>query len=181
MVDAYQTLEDRDNIDHVEASGPFICERPDAWLGTGYYFWDTNMEWAIEWGINSYEKKNKAFIIAKCKVDINNNCFDLLGSVFNQYELKEVMNAFIESEKVKDNQRLILPNIIQYMKNKGIFKYKSIRAADITNKVITFHFSKDERKREFMEINQRVQICVIANKEVVLPPFTVIYPEIYIT
>lgn len=180
MVDAFQTLEDKDNIDHVETSGPFKCTRPNAWLGDGYYFWDSNLEWAVEWGINGFEKKGKEFIIGKCIVDITNNCFDLFGSVFNQLELKEAMRVFIDSEKIKDNERLILPNIIQYMRNKGIFKYKSIRAADITNKVIAFHFSKNEFRKEFMEINQRVQICVIDKKDVVLPPFKVVYPEKYL-
>lgn len=181
MVDAYQTLEDRDNIDHVEASGPFPCTRSDAWLGFGYYFWDTNMDWAKEWGINSFERKGKQYIIGKCVVDITNQCFDLIGSVAHQMELMDVLETMKESGKFKHNHRRILPNIIEYMKRKGIFHYKSIRAGDVTNKVVKLHFSKREEKREYMLINQRVQICVIERKDVVLPPFTVVYPEIYLT
>ncbi len=86
MVDAYQTLEDRDNRDDVEASGPFICKRADAWLGDGYYLWDTNIQWAHEWGMNSFKRNGKEYLIGKCQVDTNNNCFDLVGSVANQQE-----------------------------------------------------------------------------------------------
>ena len=38
----YQTVEDRGNPDYVEQHGPFICTNKNAWLGEGYYFWDTN-------------------------------------------------------------------------------------------------------------------------------------------
>lgn len=181
MVDAYQTLEDKDNIDHVETSGPFKCTRPDAWLGHGYYFWDTNLDWAIEWGVNAFKKKNKEFIIGKCVVDITNNCFDLVGSVAHQIDLIDVLETLKESGKLKHYHRRILPNIIQYMKDKQIFGYKSIRAADVTSKVIRLHFSQKAERQEYMMINQRVQICVIEKKDVILPPFTVVYPEMYLT
>jgi hypothetical protein len=67
------------------------------------------------------------------------------------------------------------------MKNKQIFGYKSIRAADVTSKVIRLHFSQKAERQEYMMINQRVQICVIEKKDVILPPFTVVYPEMYLT
>lgn len=37
----YQTVEDRNNPDDVEQHGPFLCTNKMAWLGHGYYFWDT--------------------------------------------------------------------------------------------------------------------------------------------
>jgi hypothetical protein len=179
MVRGFQTLEDRDNIDHVETSGPFMCNRPDAWLGFGYYFWDTNIQWAKDWGHNSYKKKDKEFIIASCMINTE-NCFDLLGSVAHQMELIDAFEAFNESKKLKHYHRRILPNVIQYLKKKGVFEYKSIRACDNTNKIIKLHFSKNTEREEYMLINQRVQICVIEKKDVILRPFTVVFPEKYI-
>ena len=64
IVTGYQTLEDRDNIDHVETVGPFPCSRGDAWLSNGCYLWDTNMKWAIEWGQNSFGKKGRIEMLA---------------------------------------------------------------------------------------------------------------------
>lgn len=179
MVKGFQTLEDQDNIDEVETLGPFICTRSDAWLGHGYYLWDTNIQWAKDWGYHSYTKNDKEFIIASCMINIE-NCFDLFGSVAHQMELISAFEAFNESNKLKHNHRRILPNIIQYLKKKGIFEYKSIRACDNTNKIIKLHFSKNHEREEYMLINQRVQICVIERKDVILRPFTVIFPEKYI-
>ena len=55
----YQTLEDRSNIDYVEENGPFICRRNSAWLGIGYYYWDTFVDNAHLWGEKIYKKNNK--------------------------------------------------------------------------------------------------------------------------
>ena len=51
----YQTVEDRGNPDYVEQHGPFICTNKNAWLGEGYYFWDTIIELAHWWGNLCYK------------------------------------------------------------------------------------------------------------------------------
>ena len=48
VVEGYQTLEDKDNLDEVELDGPFPCRHKGAWLGFGSYLWDTRVDWAIE-------------------------------------------------------------------------------------------------------------------------------------
>lgn len=40
----YQTVEDRDNPDNIEAEGPFKCTRKDAWLGEYYNNSDGHQE-----------------------------------------------------------------------------------------------------------------------------------------
>lgn len=180
IVTAYQTLEDRDNIDEIETDGPYICTRRDAWLGTGYYFWDSNMDWAISWGENSYLRFQKEYVIGRCWIDLSQKCFDLLGNVAHQLELKEVIEVMKNSGKIRQGQRLIMPNIIEFLKRNEIFPYKSIRIGD-NNETIQIHFNDQKRKREYMLINQRVQICVIERKDVILQPFDVIYPERYLS
>lgn len=179
IITAYQTLEDKDNLDEIETDGPYECRRDDAWLGYGYYFWDTNMEWAIAWGENSYKRKNKEYLIGRCLLDLSKDCFDLMGNVSHQQDILQTIEVLKESGKLKENSKLILPNIISYLKLKGLFPYKSIRANDNYSKVVQMHFN--ERKWEYMFINQRVQVCVIDVKEVILRPFKVIYPDKYIT
>jgi len=178
IVEAYQTLEDKDNIDHIEMEGPFVCRRSGAWLGIGYYFWDTNMDWAIAWGENSYNNYNKDFIVAKCKLDLTNNCFDLVGNVKHQMELMQSMDVMLKSNKIKKDDEKILPYILIFMKRMGLFNFKSIRASDMHKNILKLHFKPG--KGEYMIINQRVQICVIEKKEVLLRPFSVIYPEKYL-
>ena len=178
IVKAYQTLEDKDNIDHIETEGPFECKRTGAWLGFGYYFWDTNMDWAIAWGENSYANIGKEFVVAECKLDLTDNCFDLVGNIQHQIDLKEVIEVMIRAKKIKSSDEAIVPNIILFMREKGIFPYKTIRAADMHRNVIKLYFKTG--KGEYMVINQRVQICVIEKKGVLLRPFSVVYPENYL-
>lgn len=178
IVEAYQTLEDKDNIDHIEAEGPFECRRKDAWLGFGYYFWDTNMDWAIAWGENSYKTYKKDFVIAKCQLDLTNNCFDLVGNVKHQMDLMQSMQVMIKSNKIKNEDEKIIPNILLFMKSMGLFDFKSIRASDMHKNILKLHFKTG--KGEYMIINQRVQICVIEKKDVLLRPFSVVYPENYL-
>ncbi len=181
VVEGYQTLEDKDNIDEVELDGPFPCRHKGAWLGIGCYLWDTRIDWAIDWGEFAYVREGKDFIIGRILVDLTYDCFDLLGSVRHQLDFQNVMKAFLESGKIKNEQERIVANAIEFMKNQGIFNFKSIRAADMKNaKKYYFRFDKETgRPKEYMMINQRAQICVIEKKGVLLHPFEVIYPEKY--
>ncbi len=124
IVEAYQTLEDKDNIDHIEMEGPFECKRSGAWLGIGYYFWDTNMDWAIAWGVNSYNVYKKDFVVAKCLLDLTDNCFDLVGNVKHQMELMQSMDVMLKSNKIKKDDEKILPYILLFMKRMGLFNFK---------------------------------------------------------
>ncbi|NIJ52335.1 hypothetical protein [Dyadobacter arcticus] len=174
IVTAYQTLEDKDNLDEIETEGPFKCTRSDAWLGYGFYFWDTNMKWAIAWGENSYTRRGKGYVVGRCEVDLSNRCFDLHGNVAHQLELKEIIEVLKRSGKFRTGNRLILSSILEFLKNEGLFEYKSIRIGD-NNDPLKIHFT--ERRGEFMVINQRVHICVIERKDVILHPFSIVYPE----
>ena len=49
----FQAIKDLDNPDEIEQNGPFKCRREDAWLGEGYYFWDSFVELAHWWGRES--------------------------------------------------------------------------------------------------------------------------------
>lgn len=178
IITAYQTLEDKDNIDEIETDGPFICTRADAWLGTGHYFWDTNLEWAISWGENSYKRNGKEYVIGRCQLDLSKSCFDLVGNVEHQMELQEVIDVLRSSGKLGATEDVLMPNLIQYLKLKGIFFYKAIRCNDNHDKVVQIYFKS--KRKEYMVINQRVQVCVIDKKEVILRPFAVIYPEKYL-
>lgn len=57
---------------------PVICRRKDAWLGNGYYFWDSDVD-AIHWG-NSSKTSTGYFEVYKANVD----CENVLDTVFNE-------------------------------------------------------------------------------------------------
>ncbi len=173
VIEAYQTLEDRNNYDFVLNNAPFKCTRKSAWLGEGYYFWDSEIKWAHQWGMNSYKKKSLDYIITKCKAKINRNCFDLFGSVNCQKEFREVIDVFKKDPKTKNLEDLNVPNVITYMKNAGIFEYDSIRAGDMNN-IYKVYFRKG---KEYTIVNQRVQICVINSKKTLTLPVDIVYPK----
>lgn len=171
IITAYQTLEDRDNIDEIETEGPFPCNRADAWLGQGYYFWDTNMKWAVIWGEQSYASKGKAYVIGRCQLLLDETCFDLVGNVQHQLDLTACIETLLKSGRIQEGQRLILPILLEFMKQNNIFDYASIRCYDTPPDIRQLHFG--EHRMEHMIINQRVQVCVIDRKAVLLPPFRV--------
>ena len=174
IVTGYYTLENKDNFDEIEVDGPFDCTHKGAWLGTGSYFWDTNIDWAHEWGDIGYRRRGKKYCITETKIDLSNNCFDLFGSVSSQQALMECIDLMIASGKLNNAKSAIIPNLIEFMKNQGIFTYSSIRAADMQRSIMRLRFRGD--RPEFMVINQRVQICVIHRKGVLLHPVKVIFP-----
>lgn len=83
----YQTVEDRENPDYVEQHGPFICTNKNAWLGEGYYFWDTIIELAHWWGNLCY--KDSGYIICQSACDDKlEKVFDLVGRPEHLIEMK---------------------------------------------------------------------------------------------
>ncbi|MDD4544978.1 MAG: hypothetical protein PHP27_04000 [Bacteroidales bacterium] len=171
FVNAYQTLEFRNNNNIVELYGPFKCERDIAWLGKGYYFWDTNIQLAKEWGNNAYIKSR--YIIGKCRLDLS-TCFDLFGNIEHQLEFKEVINL-VKSHNLFKEEQIIVPNLIEYMKLKGVFNYKSIRAKDekIQNEDNKVYFTCN--KKEYLTLGNRVQICVIDKRGVIKSKFKIVF------
>lgn len=176
IITAYQTLEDRDNIDEIEMDGPYKCTRSNAWLGHGYYFWDTNMDWAIGWGVTSFNKREMEFVIARCKLDLT-NCFDLVGNVQHQFDLMECIRVFKTSVKGSTRREPLIPELIEFLKRNNLFPYNSIRSSDNPDSRTVFYVSG---RNNFVVVNQRVQVCVIDKRNVLLRPFKVVYPEKYL-
>ena len=70
----YHTQEHRS----IELTEPVLCNRADAWLGRGYYFWYDILD-AREWGKNS-KKSFEYFEIYKSQLSKEN----ILDTVFNE-------------------------------------------------------------------------------------------------
>tara|TARA_A100000171_G_scaffold50492_1_gene62109 strand:+ start:1081 stop:1695 length:615 start_codon:yes stop_codon:yes gene_type:complete len=154
-ITAYQTLQDRENPDEIESNGPYKCRSANAWLGIGYYFWDSNIQWAHEWGEKSYSND---YIICEAGIVIDETCFDLVGNINHQMELIEIISLFKESGYLSDKGTVYLGQLIQLMKDRGVFDYKSIRAND--NKR-AFNLSFTKNNKEFTSLLKRTQICLV--------------------
>lgn len=176
IVAGYHTLEDKDNYDQIELEGPFDCTHKGAWLGRGSYFWDTNINWAHEWGDIGYKRRGKDYVITETLINLEESCFDLFGNVECRNELLECIEVLSQSKQIKNRNSATISNLIEFMKEKKIFHYKSIRASDISSYQLRIKFRMD--RLEYMILNDRVQICVINRKDVILQPLKVIFPEI---
>lgn len=96
----YQTVEDRGNPDYVEQHGPFICTNKNAWLGEGYYFWDTIIELAHWWGNLCY--KDSGYIISQSACDDKlEKVFDLVGRPEHLTEMKRCSEIITEKGTIK--------------------------------------------------------------------------------
>jgi len=173
----YHTLKERDNVDTIEESGPIKCTHSRAWLGLGYYFWDTNIEWAHSWGKTTYDADN--YVIFEIDINRDPTMFDIHGDVSHQIILSEAASALKDALRTKPISQITVPNIIEYLKRHTDFlqRYFTIRAADNPDSRNIYYFSTEYKN--FMYAAPRVQVCVMEKKRLLLRTFKVVYPEIY--
>lgn len=180
MSKLYQTLENRENVDDVEQNGPYCCSRQDAWLGTGYYYWDSYMDWARWWGEQVYGSGN--YIICETLLDINAiNVLNLL----EPEELLSFQSCIDEIQKIFPDKELTVGFIVEYLKMHTSFPYKAIKAKGeqarktiSSNRYIPFNSNK-KGKISVLDLMPQVQICILDKSVVGKNNFKVIFPQEY--
>ena len=169
---AYQTLENRNNPDQIEEQGPFLCNRQSAWLGEGYYFWDSFIENAHWWGQEGYKNN---YVICESTFELDEDkCFNLVDNPEHLKLFEFTKKALIEQQI----HNLIVPRVIEFLKQRKNFKYEAIRANGINSKnesrtpfVIKGH--------QYLESFPAIQICFLTKKSLNRRGFKIIYPEEY--
>lgn len=172
----FQTLEDRSNIDEVENNGPFKCEKKSAWVGHGYYFWDSSIESAHWWGRISYQNN---YIICKSQYDYNlEDFFDLVGNTDHTNELKQC--AIILNKKSNTNVSVSMTIEVLKRKTDFLIKFKAIRFSPINsrNNSCDFIYFKNNHKA-YINLEPPIQMCVIDKSFLYNNIFEIIFPEIY--
>lgn len=176
----YHTLEDRDNPDYIESNAPFPCDAKNAWLGNGYYFWDSLIANAHWWG-KSHCKGNYVIVEYNCDSHVNNKCLDLHGNMEHLKWFNEVIDL-LKSQNLYTHTTTVA-KVIEYLKNKTDFEttYEAIRAYG--------HFSRSERntisipfevnKPFYLEQIPAVQICLFRKKSLNLSAGKIVYPNHY--
>lgn len=178
----YQTLEDKDNPDDIESNAPFLCDEKNAWLGRGYYFWDTLIDNAHWWGRSHC---NGSYVIVEYKCDSHNNktCFDLHGNMEHLKYFNEVIE-FLKSQHLWTCTTTVA-RVIEYLKDKTDFEsiYEAIRAyghlskSDKNTSSIPF----EANKRFYLERTPAVQICLFRKKALNLSNGKIVFPNHYHT
>jgi hypothetical protein len=180
----YQTLEDRGNPDYVENNGPFPCNRNNAWLGNGYYFWDSFIENAHWWGCEGSRFTNGYFICEAIYDFDETICFNLIDN-------PQHFQLFNNTKKIMLEKGLYVPNqttvarIIEHIKNTlKVFKYEAIRVYGINSKSFNSPYSNrtifdKKHNTKYLDSLPAIQICFYSKSSLNFRDYTLIYPPEY--
>jgi hypothetical protein len=179
----YQTLEDRNNPDQIEADGPFKCKSRNAWLGFGYYFWESFIDNAHWWGkeCGNYEG---GYVICKAKYDFNEElCFNLIDNPEHIKDFKDTIELI--KEKGLFNKRTTVSRIISYLKDTlKIFNYEATRVFGIhsKNKSSEYSFTLPFKPagNQYLDLTPAIQICFYSKQSLSLRNYHIIFPDEYI-
>lgn len=174
----YQTLEDRDNVEVVERKGPFLCRRQKAWLGEGYYYWDTFIEYAHWWGQTSYQRNG--YVICKTVIKFKD------GELYDLEDL-ETLKEFNQIGVMLAKhygQDVTVPMVINYLKENTSFKYRAVRARanGATNdySLPVHRMQYIEKNKAYLDTMPQIQVCILDITIVGQDNFHVVYPPEYV-
>ena len=162
----YQTLADKNNSEEVEKHGPYKCtNKARAWLGIGYYFWDTFIELAHWWGNFGY---NGSYIICESvRNDDENLIFDLYANF-------DHINDFREYWKMLQNTGMYtVSGVLEHLK----------KHTDFCNKFIAVRVRGEHNTSSipsYLNLVPPVQICYFNCPDIQSWNFKVVYPEDYV-
>lgn len=175
----YQTLEDRGNYQQVVDEGPYICERSDAWLGTGYYFWELYIKFAHAWGRKAGYKDK--YIICQSAYDYDNrNFLDLVGNPIHKDAIWRVYKNLKDKKDLNNiDQVLTLSSVLIAFRKvlREDFNYKAIRVrSEYKPREFVIPFNERRPNNEVYNARPEIQICVL-DKSFLTQPFRIVYPE----
>lgn len=172
----YQTIKDKGDPGDIENHGPYKCTRDDAWLGFGYYFWDSRIDWGHWWGSKSY---NGNYIICKAEIILGKTCFDLVGNVIHQQDFLETFEVLnTKHSKAFKHNNVTVPQVIEYLKRKGFLKqFETIRSHHHDRDLTKAFYKLGE---EFLFLGHKVQICLIQINELALQTYKIVFPDEYV-
>jgi hypothetical protein len=178
----YQAIQNTENPDKIEHDGPIFCGNASAWLGPGYYFWDSFIELAHIWG-----RVHCGGDYMICEAFSEFNTEEILDLINNPDQIRDFWESFL---LLKDNPRLLCPggsltvgSVIESLKKTNAFPYKAIRANgnnsfnSYQNPVIKVLFAYN--LPAFMELPPAWQVCVIDKTFLQNGSYHVIFPEEY--
>ncbi|MFJ1378698.1 hypothetical protein ACILE8_10055 [Capnocytophaga canimorsus] len=176
----YQTLEDRNNPDEVESQGPFPCNRKDAWLGSGYYFWDSSIDNAHWWGKEGACYKN--YFICESSFHLNEKCLDLYDNPEHRSLFKGIKKE-LKKQGLYNEKNNTVRRIIEFLKNNKLFPYEAVRAEGKLSKKRESEFSNiisfNWNKPQYLDLDPAVQICFVEKDTSNRKNFKIVYPPEY--
>lgn len=181
----YQTLENRNNPDEVEEAGPFKCRRETAWLGHGYYFWESFIDNAHWWGDECNNYPN-GYIICEAEYDFDEDlCFNLID---NPKHIRMLYNAIgaMQRENLYTEGETTVARIIHYLRNTlKIFTYQATRVNGVKSRSKSSEYSriaifKVRAYDKYLDLIPTIQVCFYEKKVLNLRNYRIVYPDEYV-
>ena len=178
MITIYQTIQDTGNPDKIEQDGPIFCSANDAWLGKGYYFWESNISNAHWWG---KEHLRGNYIICSANYEKDSNCFDLIDNPIH----RKLMEGAIDEMQDKGlyiNGQTTVARIISFLRGIGVFKFSSTRAYAIgcrrANSDYDNRIKFNQNNIAYLDLRPLYQICFYT--KTVINDYKIVYPDYYV-
>ncbi|QQT43362.1 Uncharacterised protein [Sphingobacterium multivorum] len=175
----YHTLEFRNNNDELLETGPIHCNRSDAWLAPGYYFWEESMKAAHYWGTNRL-KKDYVIFHAHCYID-ETNCFDLVGSVPHRDEFHLLYCRLVDAGLISKDSTV--GHVIDFLQKANSFDYPSSRIE--STDAFIYYVEDSEETTELLldkrltvvtlKLNLVIQICIYDLEAVLFDSFKLVH------
>lgn len=183
VITLYQTLKDLGNPREVESEGPFECDWPNTWLGTGFYLWDTFVDVAHWWGRVHHHNR---YMIGVANCDDNKDKYlDLVGNTKHMLFFCEAFEEIIRVLPKEELSTITIAKVIEYMKITSNFKFEAIRAGGVNvvskkdKKLGKYRLFFELEKEPYMEFKPAIQFCFLEKKSLNLSALKVIYPFEY--
>jgi hypothetical protein len=185
---AYQTLEDRGNIDEVEREGSFKCRLANAWLGEGYYFWESYIENAHWWGKEGAKYIKNSYIICETKFISNiEKCFDLYDNFHHMEEFNKSINK-MSIEGLYNPEITTVGKVLHFMSEKANYLsgFEAIRAYGVNSINMDSHYKNKTKFTKnggfyspHLDRSPPIQICFIGKNGLNRNEFKVVFPDEY--
>lgn len=177
----YHTVNDSGDPDYIEDNIPFKSTGKHSWVGYGYYFWETFIDFAHIWGKHHYHGQ---YVICSGKLSEKNedDCLDLVGNTEHCAYLEKLIELVKNELEGKD---VLLRHVIEYAREKELLPHKIIRLEDIPRfqnlKRSTLVQLKDSGgSPSYLSLRPKVVLYVFALDEVDLSKMRIEYPDEYV-
>jgi hypothetical protein len=175
----FHTVDDRSNPEEVNAQGPFVCDDESAWLGIGYYFWDSDIDLAHWWGRSHYQGK---YMICQAQGKMDDRCLDLLDG--NQrLRFKEKCKEFLIKMDKRQEDVFVHEMLTLWINLEGDI-FNSVRAVPTSPDGFSikraFRIIFSNNPTAFLDFNLPVQVCLYDKKALSLNNFRVVHPTYYL-
>lgn len=178
MKSLFQTVEDRKNPMVIESTGPFLCRRKNAWLGKGFYFWDSFVNLAHWWGKTVYDGK---YVICK------SFCEASMKDVYDLYDDFNILQEFVLLKNTLQSKLhrtdISVSDVLCYLKMNSDFskRYKAVRAKATGCMRDVPYMKFVSYNKAYLELMPPVQICILDTTFLYKKIYEIVYPAHYVS